>query len=125
VISNDRARRLGVLWAIYGVVRLVAAVWLVFFSGTATVMFGALLSRVPNPFALMADFHLFYVILVAWNILMAIVSLAAAGDLLSGRGSARKIAILAGFLALPEMPFGVMLGVYTLILLIPSGRSAE
>ncbi|MGH9746540.1 MAG: hypothetical protein ACRD59_10590 [Candidatus Acidiferrales bacterium] len=121
-MANERTGRLGILWAIYGVVRLVAVVLLVFFNGTATVMFGALLSRVPNPFALMADFHLIYILAVAWNLLLGIVALAAAGDLLSGRPSGRKVAILAGFLALPEMPFGVMLGVYTLILLLPPER---
>jgi hypothetical protein len=33
---------------------------LVMSSGTATVMYGALLSSVANPFALMSDFHIVY-----------------------------------------------------------------
>jgi hypothetical protein len=37
-------------------VHVVIALVLIFFSGVATVMFGALLTRVPNPFALMTDF---------------------------------------------------------------------
>jgi hypothetical protein len=124
MISNEGAGRLGVLWAIYGVTRLAAALFLALFSGTATVMFGALLSRVPNPFALMSDFHFMYVVIIAWNIALGIISLVAAADLLARRGSARKVTILAGFLALPEMPFGGMLGVYTLIVLLRSkGRS--
>ena len=40
-------RILGICWIIYGVARLIFAVWLVSFSNTATVMFGALLARVP------------------------------------------------------------------------------
>jgi hypothetical protein len=120
--SNGRAGWLGVLWAIYGVSRLVIALVLVLFSGTATVMFGALLSRVPNPFALMADFHLLYVCIIVWNTVSGIVAVVAAADLLIRRGSARKFAILAAFLALPVLPFGIMLGVYTLIVFLPLER---
>ena len=120
--SNNRAGFLGILWAVYGVARLMIALVLILFSGTATVMFGALLSRVPNPFALMADFHLLYVCIIVWNIVSAIVALVAAADLLAHRASARKVAILAAFIALPVLPFGIMLGVYTLILLSPWER---
>jgi hypothetical protein len=42
---------------VYGVIRLLLGTLLVLYSGTATVMFGALLSRVPDPFSLMAVFH--------------------------------------------------------------------
>jgi hypothetical protein len=114
---------LGVLWAIYGVSRLIIALVLALFSGTATLMFGALLSRVPNPFALMADFHLLYICIIAWNILSGIVALVAAVALMGRTGSARKLAILAAFLALPVPFFGIMLGVYTLIVFLPSERS--
>ena len=117
--SDGRAGWLGILWAIYGVSRLVIALVLVLFSATATLMFGALLSRVPNPFALMADFHLLYVCIIIWNILSGIVALIAAAGLLGRKGSAWKLAILAAFLALPVPFFGIMLGVYTLIVFLP------
>jgi hypothetical protein len=123
VTSDDRFGTLGILWAIYGISRLIIALVLTFFSGTATVMFGALLSRVPNPFALMADFHLLYVCIIIWNILSGIVALVAAADLLARRRSARAIAILAAFVALPVPFFGIMLGIYTLFVLFPSERS--
>jgi hypothetical protein len=55
---GSRSSTLGILWALYGISRLIIALVLVVFSATATLMFGALLSRVPNPFALMSDFHL-------------------------------------------------------------------
>ncbi len=35
-------RTLGILWVLCGVIRLIAATWLVFFSATATLMFSAL-----------------------------------------------------------------------------------
>jgi len=82
-------------------------------------MFGALLTRVPNPFASMTDFHILYVFIIAWNILSGIVALVAAAGLLGGSSFARKTVILAAFLALPVLPFGIMLGVYTLIVFLP------
>jgi hypothetical protein len=121
--SNDRNGWLGILWALYGISRLFIALVLVFFSGAATVMFGALLSRVPNPFALMADFHLLYVVMILWNIISGITALVAAADLLARRRSARSVAILAGFIALPVLPFGIMLGVYTLFVFLPLERA--
>lgn len=123
VTSGGRNGTLGILWALYGISRLIIALVLIFFSGTATLMFGALLSRVANPFALMADFHLVYVCIIIWNILSGIVALVAAADLLAGRRSARAIGILAAFIALPVPFFGIMLGVYTLFVLFPSERS--
>jgi hypothetical protein len=123
VTSGGRNGTLGILWALYGISRLIIALVLVFFSGTATLMFGALLSRVANPFALMADFHLVYVCIIIWNILSGIVALVAAADLLARRRSARAIAILAAFIALPVPFFGIMLGVYTLLVFFASERS--
>ena len=58
-------RTLGVFWIVYGIVRLVMAVCLFIYSGTATLMFGALLNRVPDPFSLMTDFHFFYIVMIA------------------------------------------------------------
>ena len=82
VASSDHAGLLGALWAVYGIVHLVIALVLIFFNGIAKVMFGALLTRVPNPFALMTDFHILYVFIIVWNILSGIVALAAAAGLL-------------------------------------------
>jgi len=117
---SNRSGTLGVLWGVYGVVRLVIAVVLLYYSGVATVMFGALLSRVPNPFVLMTDFHILYGIIVVWSVLSGVLALLAGSAFITGMGSARGIAIAAAFLALPELPFGIMLGVYTLVLLLPS-----
>jgi hypothetical protein len=120
---GSRSGSLGVLWGAYGLARLLIAVVLLIYSGVATVMFGALLSRVPNPFVLMTDFHILYGIIIVWSVLSGVLALLAAAAFITGMGSARGIAIAAAFLALPELPFGIMLGVYTLVLLLPSDRS--
>jgi hypothetical protein len=111
---------LGVCWIVYGILRLIMAICLVLFSGTATVMFGALLARVPDPFTLMSDFHLVYTALVVLSVLCGLFGLLAGLALLANQRPARILALLAAFLSVSEIPFGTTLGIYTLIVLLPS-----
>jgi nitrate/nitrite transporter NarK len=120
-LSNPQ-RILGVCWLVYGILRLIAGIWLVLFSGTATVMFGALLTRVPNPFALMADFHIVYAGIVVLSFLCGLFGFLAGLALLANQRPARMLALLAAFLAVSEIPIGTTLGIYTLIVLLPSSR---
>jgi hypothetical protein len=120
-LSNPR-RILGVCWLVYGILRLLAGIWLVLFSGTATVMFGALLTRVPNPFALMGDFHIVYAGIVVLSFLCGLFGLLAGLALLADQRPARTLALLAAFLSVSEIPFGTTLGIYTLIVMLPSSR---
>jgi hypothetical protein len=115
VIPGDSRRTLGLLWVLYGVVRLVMALFLALFTPTATVMFGALLSRVPEPFALMNDFHLLYLSAIILAAIGGAFGLLAGLALLAARSAARTLALIAGFLSLSDLPFGTTLGIYTLI----------
>jgi hypothetical protein len=117
-LSSHR-RLLGYCWIAYGILRLIAAVWLVLFSPTSTVMFGALLNRVPNPFALMGDFHIIYAGLVVLSLFCGLFGILAGLALLANQRSARMLALLAAFLSVSEIPFGTTLGIYTLMLLLP------
>ena len=56
---------LGVLWIVYGVIRLTMAACLLIYASTATLMFGALLNRVADPFTLMGFFHFLYTAMIA------------------------------------------------------------
>jgi len=103
----------------YGILRLIMGICLVLFSGTATVMFGALLSRAPNPFALMDYFHIVYVCLVILTFLCGLFGLLAGLALLANQRPARMLALLAAFLSVSELPLGTTLGIYTLIVLLP------
>jgi hypothetical protein len=117
-LSGHR-RILGVCWLLYGIFRLLMGIWLVLFSGTATVMFGALLSRVADPFALMSEFHIVYAAIVVLAFLCGLVGLLAGLALLANQRPARMLALLAAFLSISEIPFGTTLGIYTLIVLLP------
>lgn len=111
-------RIMGVCWVIYGAIRLLLAVWLIVFSTTATVMFGALLNRVPDPFSLMSAFHLLYLIVVVWSFAAGVIGIVAGLALLAGRSAGRTLGIVAALLSICEIPLGVTIGSYTLIVLL-------
>jgi hypothetical protein len=120
---NPPFRTMGMCWVIYGVIRLAAAFVLFYFSGTATVMFGALLNRAPNPFALMSGFHAVYTALIVLSVVVGILGIIAGLALMGEQQSARGISILAAFLSLCDIPLGITLGTYTLIVMLPRKRA--
>ena len=101
-------------------IRLIMAAGLVIYAGTATVMFGALLNRVPDPFTLMGIFHFLYAVMIALSVACGILGLIAGAALLAGQRSGRTLAIIAGLLSLSDIPLGTALGGYTLIMLLPA-----
>jgi hypothetical protein len=121
---SGHLRTLGRCWIIYGVIRLILAVCLFMYGGTATLMFGALLNRVPDPFTLMTDFHVLYTIMIALSAVCGILGIIAGLALLAGTRSGRMLALIAGFLSLSNIPLGTTLGIYTLVVLLPM-RAAQ
>jgi hypothetical protein len=113
-------RNLGILWILYGLLRFVVALGVFLGSGTLTVMWGALLTRVPNPFSLMDLFHFFLIFMIILGLAAGVVSIMAGLALLSGGPSARKLGLLAAFFGLINGPLGVALGAYTLVVLVPA-----
>jgi uncharacterized membrane protein len=113
-------RNLGILWILYGLLRLAGALVVFLCSPTLTVMWGALLTRVPNPFTLMDLFHVFLIVVIILGIVAGIVSILAGLALMSGGPSARRLGLLAAFLALISAPLGIALGAYTLVVLVPA-----
>ena len=90
---------------------------------TLTVMWGALLTRLPNPFTLMDLFHVFLILAIILAVVAGISSILAGFALMSGGPSARKLGLLAAFLALVSGPLGIALGAYTLVVLVPANRT--
>jgi hypothetical protein len=118
-------RSLGICWIFYGVWRLVLAAILVLGSGTATMMFGAVLTRVADPYSLMAAFHALYIGAILLSVLCGVLGILAGLSLQGREESGRRIAVLASLFSLPELPLGVMLGCYTLHLLARVPASLE
>jgi hypothetical protein len=122
--SNSHWRTLGGLWIVYGVLRLIMVLGLLIYGATATLMFGALLNRVPDPFALMDIFHFLYVILIALSAVAGLFGLAAGLAMLGGMQSGRKLAIVAAVLSVSDIPLGTTLGICTLVELLPIKAAA-
>lgn len=116
-------RTLGIVWLIFGVVRALGAVWMALYSGTLTVMWGALLNRVPDPLSWMTIFHFFLIAAIVFYVILAIVSFLAGFSLLSRPASAGGIALVAAFLALVSGPLGVAIGVPTIVVFFPRGSA--
>ena len=118
-LAGTQPRVLGVCWIVYGVFRLAVTLWLIFFTTTATLMFGTLLTRVPDPYSLMALFQLLYLGLTIWSGVSGVLGILAGIMLMSGQRSARLLTIAAALLSLSELPFGIALGAYTLVVMLP------
>lgn len=116
---NPHFGTLGVLWIVYGVIRLIMAACLLIYGGTATLMFGALLNRVADPFTLMGLFHFLYTAMIALSVLCGLLAIFAGLALLGGRSVSRKLALVASVLSLCDIPLGTTLGTYTLVELLP------
>lgn len=122
---SGQFRILGICWILYGLIRLIVAVCLVVYAGTATVMFGALLNRVPAPASLMDLFHILYMGMIVLSAACGLFGLLAGLTLLNGQGSGRMLALIAGVLSLCDIPLGTTLGIYTLVLLLPLRTSSR
>jgi len=114
---------LGACWIVYGIIRVCIGVALVVFMPTATVMFGALLGRVPNPYWLMDLFHFMYALAIVVSIVCGLLGIAGGIASMANGRAGRTLLIVASLLALSEMPLGIALGVYTLIVLLPVRRA--
>jgi hypothetical protein len=121
--ASGRFRTLGIIWIFYGLLRLIAAVGMFLYAGTATMMFGALLSRVADPFTLMDIFHIVYLGAIALAVVCGVVGIMAGLALLNGGRSARMLALIAGVLSLSNIPLGTTLRIYTLVELLPVMRT--
>jgi len=117
---SGHLRTLGLCWIAYGVIRLIMAVCLVIYVSTATVMFGALLNRVPDPLVLMGVFHFMYTVMIVLSAVCGVLGLMAGPALVAGRQSSRRLALIAGFLSVSDIPLGTTLGIYTLVVLLPT-----
>jgi hypothetical protein len=118
-------RTFGILWLLYAILRFAGAAFILVYSTTLTLMWGAIITRVPNPFALMSFFHVFLTFALVLNIVAGIFALLAAIALLGGAGSSRTLALLASFFALINGPLGVALGAYTLVVFVPRGSATS
>jgi hypothetical protein len=117
--NTSRFGTLGLLWMIYGILCVAKAAWIVINGATLTLMWGALLNRVANPFFWMSLFHFAMLAVVILAVVTALISFLAAIALMQAGASSRTLALVASFLGLITGPLGIALGVYTMIVMLP------
>lgn len=115
----------GICWIVYGIFRLGVGVAAVLCAPTATFMFGALLSRVADPFTWMGFFHLWYVCWVGLCFVCGILGVLGGLAWLRAPNSGRRWLLVASFLSLSDLPVGIAISVYTLIVLLHGPVSTD
>lgn len=111
-------KTLGICWIVYGIFRLAMGVAAVLLAPTATVMFGALLTRVADPFTWMDLFHVVYACCAALSFVCGALGILGGFSLLRGPAAGRGLLLAASFLSLSDLPVGIAIGAYTLIILL-------
>jgi hypothetical protein len=113
-------KALGICWIAYGILRVCVGVALVFFAPTATVMFGALLGRVADPYTLMEMFHGLYIFAIALSFVCGILGITGGITIFGNARAGRGLLIATSLMSLSGMPLVIALSVYTLIVLLPT-----
>ena len=116
---------LGMLWVIYGVICIGKAIFVFVNVNNFTLMWGAVLNRVPDPYPWMTMFHFWILGAIVLLIVAALLCFGAAGSLLRGSRPSRPTSLMAGLCAICTGPLGVAIGVYTWIIFVPRAPSDE
>jgi hypothetical protein len=115
--NSSRQGTLGVLWLIYGVICLAKAAWILVYTATLTLMWGAIITHVADPFFLMDAFHAWLIGAVIVLVLAGIFAFIAGAALMGSSG--RAFALVASILAILTGPLGIALGTYTMVVTVP------
>ncbi|MGH9691406.1 MAG: hypothetical protein ACRD4C_10065 [Candidatus Acidiferrales bacterium] len=116
---GNRYAALGVLWIVYAILMVAVAVWMILYNRTLTVMWGAIISHVADPFMWMSAFHLLVGATVVMALISAVLSLLAGVALMQGTAASRTLGLLASAFGMLGTPPGVALGVFTVAILFP------
>ena len=113
--NRSRHGTLGLLWLVYGVICLAKAAWIVVYTSTLTVMWGAIITRVADPFFWMDAFHIWLIGAVVLLVLAGILAFVAGVALMQSGISGPALPLIASVLAILTGPLGIALGTYTMV----------
>jgi hypothetical protein len=71
---------------------------------------------------MMSEFHIIYVAIIVLSVLCGLLGIIGGLAMMAGARSGRSVIILAALLSLSELPLGITLGVYTLVVTLPRSR---
>lgn len=119
-MTTDRSfKTLGILWILFGILCALTAAWLVIDASVLRLMWGALLTRVPDPHAWMGMFSILLFSAIVLALAATVFSVVGAIALMQHGGPTGGWPIVASILAVMCGPIGIALGVFTLVLLLP------
>jgi len=111
-------KTLGICWIVYGLYRVAMGIAGLIMAPTATVMFGALLQRVPDPFTWMSVFHAVYMGWIGLSFVCGALGILGGLALMRSPRDGRILLVAASCFSLSDLPVGIAIGVYTLIVLV-------
>jgi len=111
-------KTLGMCWIVYGLYRVAMGIMALIIAPTATVMFGALLQRVPDPFTWMSVFHAVYMGWIGLSFVCGALGILGGLALMRSARDCRMLLLAASCFSLSDLPVGIAISVYTLIVLV-------
>jgi hypothetical protein len=118
-------KTLGICWIVYGIFRLCMGIAAALLAPTATVMFGALLTRVADPFTWMDFFHVLYICWAGLCLVCGILGILGGLAALRSPNGGRSLLFATSLLSLSDLPVGIAISVYTLVELTVASRGAR
>src|ERR1700722_3005754 len=97
--NSSRHQTLGALWLAYGVICLAKAAWIVVYTSTLTLMWGAIITRLADPFFWMDAFHVWLIGAVVLLVLAGILAFIAGVALMQSRNPGAALPLVASVLA--------------------------
>jgi hypothetical protein len=122
---DPRLSTLGFLWLVFAIVCIAHVIWIVMYRATLKLMWGAVITRVADPYAWMGYFNVVILLLIVLLCVTALFSLVAGLSLMSRTSSSRALPSVAAILGLLTGPLGIALGAYTLVLVVPRAPAHE
>jgi hypothetical protein len=118
---------LGIVWMVYGVFRIIMAVWILAFSHYfLPVMQDALShSNAPFPFPIIQFMHIIYAFSAVYSVVTGSFGIYAGYALMQRKRIGRAMAIVAAFVCVISFPFGTAVAIYTLIKLMPENAARD
>jgi len=121
-VLSSHVRTIGILWAVYAAFRVLMAVWTLVFIRFTLPMISDVFARsaTPFPFPMVEFLRAIYLATFVLGMLAGILGAIAAWGLLQREPWGRTMALVVAFISLISIPIGTALGVYTLVVLLPS-----
>jgi hypothetical protein len=117
---ESNVRILGILWGIYSAFRLLLGVWTLAVGHFMLPMVFRFVPRDAAPFALGQLLHVIFLFAFVYAAAEGTLGIVTAWGVLTHAPWARTLSLITAFISVISIPFGTAIGIYTLIVFLPS-----